>query len=246
MKALLLTIMCIILAFFAFVGISESAEVTVEFAWDPHDKLPVIDGTEVPQTPWEHLRLYQKTGEVLPWPDDSVATILQSYTGNNSQPINFEYTFDSPDGQAVTYYWMIRAFNSTLPVEEQLSPASNTVSKTIDLTPLESFTFTVTYDANENSLIFSWTPVGTRAISWKIYTSETSGGPYAELQEVNSSGSVTMPAGSLFPAGENTTRYFTMVAFGEYGVHSPDAAEQSVTVNRRPIQQPMNFTIILE
>jgi hypothetical protein len=120
------------------------------------------------------------------------------------------------------------------------------VNLVVDLTPLPVPTFTAVFNEEEVSIDFVWTTdADERISSWKIFHKLPEDADYTELVTVDSSGNESVPIDVLFPAEERTTREFTMVAYGPYGLYSGNGQPISITVNRVPPSGVINFRIKL-
>ena len=242
-----------------FVNVSNAGEVKITFQWDAD-----VYTTDDAHMKWEALHIYQRAdGESYNYtnPDDTPnpdAHFTQSYeaVGDNeeSRPTTYLHTTTVPDGAVTQLYWVIRAAArctdpndpTTCDIE---SADSEEVGMQFDLSPLAQFTFTAAYNDVNKTIDMVWQNTDVRITRWEIFTADVSGGPYTLLTTVQASAgntSYSVPMDQLFPAGQETTKYFTMVAFAPYGVFSPNAPEAPITVDRVvPPQDVVNFQIVL-
>lgn len=94
-------------------------------------------------------------------------------------------------------------------------------------------------DSNEvtHTVNIKWT-----VTKWRIYYSETAGGPYTLLDTISDSGEATLPFDAVAD-GETKIIYFAIVAFDDTEHSSPNSNEVAAVIDRRPIQPPSNFSI---
>lgn len=208
-----------------------AGDITITFQWDADD----TGG-------WEQIKLFEREASGAYDYATPKSTVPQSYgTDNLSTPTEMTITSNFPDGVSTTKHYVVRAASGTLE-----SADSEEVSYTADLTPLPIPTYTVVYNETTQTIDFSWpTDADSRITSWKIFTKLPDDADWTELVTVDASGSESVPIDTLFPAGERTTREFTMVAYGPFGLFSDNAATSSITVNRRPPSGIINFRIKL-
>ena len=232
------TIFLIVLTFLAFcmVAYAQRAvakDVEITFQWDADNS-----GN------WEELRLFERAEQGTYDYATPKSTLPQTYANDLSQPTQMTITTDFMDGQVTTKFWVIRAAAGELE-----SADSDEVSFTVNLLPLEQFDFTAVYNEVTKTIDMAWQITDPRITRWEIYTSDTAGGPYQPLTTVNNvegaETSYSVEEESLFPAGERTTKYFTMVAFAPYDIFSVNSPEISITINKRPPSGVVNFKIIL-
>lgn len=208
-----------------------SADVTITFAWD-------TDASGG----WEKLLFFERDdGGVYDY-QAPVFELPQTYNAEgNSEPVTATITSTFPDGVESTKYWVVRAMSGVLQ-----SADSEEVSYLVNLTPLPLPTYTAVFNDQAMSIDFSWpTDADERISSWKIFHKLPADADWVELVTVDDSGSESVPIDALFPGGERTTREFTMVAYGPFGLFSQNAATTSITVNRRPPSGVINFKINL-
>lgn len=235
-KTLALLLILTVLAFglVAYANIAQAKDVTVTFSWDTDTS-----------GGWEKLNFYERDEAAGYNYNQPIFTLPQTYDADgNSQPVTTPITTTYPDGQKATKFWVVRAQAGDLE-----SADSEEVSWTVDLTPLEPFTFTAVYNDVAKTIDMAWQITDARITRWEIYTADAAGGPYTKLTAVNNTEGMettySVPEASLFPDGEKTTKYFTMVAFAPYDIFSANAAEIAITVNKRPPSGVVNFKIIL-
>jgi hypothetical protein len=170
----------------------------------------------------------------------SIATVLKENGPTTSIPINELF----PTGAEATKYFIVY---STTQVGDITSHRSEPeVNLSLNTTPLDPITFTAEFNEADQSIDFAWATDDPRVVSWGIFASATTGAPYEKIADVTEAGgSHAIPIDTLFPAGEKTTQYFTMVAYDALGNFSPDAPEVAITLNRRPPSGVINFKIFL-
>lgn len=230
-----LAVFLVVLAVIAFgmVAYARNAmakDVTVTLAWD-------ADGAGV----WEKLNFYER-GEGGAYDYTTpIYTLPQTYVDNASTPTEAVITSTFPDGVSTTKYWVVRAAAGDLE-----SADSDEVSFTVDLTPLPAPTYTAVFNETALSIDFSWpTGADARILGWRIFSRLEGQTEWELLEQVDQSGSVSIPLGDLFPEGERTVREFTMVAYAPFDLFSPDGEVTTITVNRRPPSGVINFRIQL-
>lgn len=234
-KTMWLLIVLTTLAFgmVAYANIAQAKDVTIKFQWDPD----TAGG-------WEKINLYERAEDAAYDYTQAKGTVDQTYVDGNSTPTTIETVANFTDGVKSTKFWVVRAQAGDIE-----SADSEEVSYTVDLTPIEQFEFTAVYNETAKSIDMAWNITDARITKWEIYTSDAAGGPYTKLTEVaNAEGVETtysVKGDTLFPAGEKTTKYFTMVAFGPYDLFSANSPEIAITVNKRPPSGVVNFKIIL-
>ena len=225
-------------------GEAYGEDIRIKFIWDAD-----VEDVEGQKLLWETLNLYQRSapfvdGTSTPPPYDytsPAATFPQTYVDGKSVPTEYDHVVDAAAGVITKFYWVIRSGNGDLESED-----SDEVSLRIDLTPLQAFVFTAVYNDVANSIDFAWSTEDSRATKWRIFHSTTQGGPYEVLTTTTESGTSSIPIDELFPKGQKTIQYFTMVSFGKYDVYSPNATEVAITIDRLIPQNVINFRIFLE
>lgn len=80
--------------------------------------------------------------------------------------------------------------------------------------------------------------------AWRVFYSETSGGPYTSLGDVpaTSNTRITQPL-TIVPEGQAKIVYFTVVAIGQDNMVSKDAPETSALIDRRTLVPPVNIKV---
>lgn len=80
--------------------------------------------------------------------------------------------------------------------------------------------------------------------AWRVFYSETSGGPYTSLGDVPATGNtrITKPL-TIVPEGQAKIVYFTVIAIGQNDMVSGDAPETSALIDRRTLVPPVNIKI---
>lgn len=231
------------------VGVGEAAakDIEIKVQWDP-DVIELDAATGLPiNTPWQNLLFFTRVDSGGYDYDAPLFTLPQAYTDGVSAPSTTPLTVDVPEGVASTVAVVVRS-QATIDGKSVQSVDSDEASVVIDLTPLAAFEFAATYNEVTDSVDLTWPAGGASVKEWAVYSSDTSGGPWDELTRVpvgEVDNSISVPAASMFPPGKRTTKYFTMVSFGAYGVFSPNAAEVSVMRDRTSPAGVVNLKIFL-
>jgi len=220
-------------------------DIGVTLSWDANQKDPSFDGVN---KPWQNLYIYDRLEGAQYDLLDPFAVVPQSYGEDNlSTPTEYSGTVNVPDGERTTFYFMIRSS-----YEDLFSVNSEEVTFTADLTPLPAPTgFVGVFNQTSKSIDFTWDVDNSgRVINWKVYAGDTEGGPYpnelATIQAGETAPTTSIPMGDLFPEGQSTTVYFTLVAFAKFDIFSPNAGEVPITVDRRLPAPVVNFRLVLK
>ena len=221
----------------------DGREIPINFEWDHNTS----EGS------WNSVKIFVRIGSSNYDYDTPLIELPQTYDNGQSIPINTTVNFNFPDDQQTTAYFVARAYDSS----GNHSEDSNEVSKTVDLLPLESFTFDVNYNASDNTINFSWSITDVKAQRYRIYKSSEENGTYEPVSRIDyvegqTSYSQSISIDELFPANEKTTVYFKMASWaGEKPevVQSPYTSAMPITIDRRenvPVDSIINFRLILE
>jgi hypothetical protein len=214
-----------------------AADVPVKFTWD-------ADVEAETTVPWERLLFYASDESGVYDYLDPITVLQQSYVDGLSTPSELQTIIEFADGVESTKYFIVVAGSGELKSED-----SDEVSMTVDLAPLTAFTFDAVYNETAKTIDFAWTAADARVERWELYVADVDAGPFTKVAEVpfgESGQSVSVPQAEMFPDGVLTTKYFTMVSFGKYGVFSPNATTVGITVdNRKEVGGVINFKIFL-
>lgn len=234
-------------AVFVSAGESQAKDVEIKVQWDA-DVIELDAATGLPiNTPWQNLLFFTRVDAGGYDYDAPLFTLPQDYTDGVSEPTVTPLTVDVPDGVASTVAVVVRS-QATVDGKDLQSVDSDEASVVINLTPLAAFDFAAAFNEVTESVDLTWPSGDDRVKEWAVYSGDASGGPWVELTRVpvgQAETSISVPAADMFPPGQRTTKYFTMVSFGAYGVFSPNAAEVSVT---RDLTEPagvVNLKIFL-
>jgi len=196
---------------------------TVTLAWDANDPQP--DG----------YLLYQRDSDQNYNYDTPVANLPGSETTvtlNNLGEI----------GKSITYYWVVRAYLDK-PSGLDVSGDSNEVSNTYDYTLPQSATgLEATYNEADETITVAWQQDNPgEVVNWKIYTSETQGGPYVLFDTVANTGQTTPTTTKAIsvPEGTRKTIYFVVVSFKSEEIYSGNSSEVFVIVDKRVVVPPV-------
>lgn len=258
-RNLLLILTGFAFALLLFINVGHAGDVSITFQWDADVYQPDDEHMK-----WEALHIYERLdsatyvyGNVDGEPTPK-ASLTQSYApagaNEESAPVTYKLDTTVPDGVQTQLYWIIRAAaNCTDPADPATcsieSADSEEVGLLFDLTPVLAFDFTAVFNDTTNTIDMAWQNTDARITKWDIFTADVSGGPYTVLTTVNVADATTsysIPEDDLFPDGQLTVKYFTMVAHAPYGVFSPNSPE--VTISRDRIGPPtnvVNFKIVL-
>lgn len=231
MKKILVVLLCV---FFCFSAIAMAKEITTKFKWDADTTAE--GATEARR--WENLYFYERFNET-PYDFTTPVFILpQSYVDDISEPSMAELTTALEDGIQTTVYWVLRAEANGL-----FSVNSDEVFRVFDLTPINAVTeFTAVYNKETNSIDMVWNNLLERVKEWKVFVSDTAGGPYEPFETVARDGEVgPITASKAIEAPENqlTQKYFVLVSYAEHDIFSEDSVEVMVEVDRRTLIPPV-------
>lgn len=240
-KKLFVAVICGVLVS-CYSNICYALEVPLTFTWDAN--------TQPGQ--WTAVKIFARTSTDDPYDYDSpLVTIPQSYENNLSMPVQSKVTFNYPDGQKASIYFVAKAYDDN----GHTSNDSNEVVKTVDLVPLEAFDFNAAYNEADSSIDFSWSITDVRALRYRISKSSIADGDFEfiariDFEEGKTEYSKQIDIDELFPDGEETTVYFRMQAWGDYKIASPITSIIPITINRKEgteviLDQVINFKLIL-
>lgn len=150
------------------------------------------------------------------------------------------------EGQAKKFCFKMRAFKG-----ENESADSNEVCVTIDNTPLQAPQGALgKWDPSNNVVVLQWTqPDLNRTKYWQVYYKFSGETEYRLLDKLDNTGQPDLVLSKEItdvPAGESRDCIFTIVAYKDSAVFSPDSAEVAITIDRRPdapIPPPDNFRL---
>lgn len=233
---------------FAGIGEADAKDVEVKVQWDA-DVIEYDEATGLPiHTPWENLGFFYRISGGGEYDYSSPALSLpQEYVDDRSEPTTTPLTVTVPDDQESTVFLVVRS-QATVDGKSVNSEDSDEASVVINLLPLEVFAFTAVYNPALSTIDVTWPAGDLRVKEWVIYSGDASGGPWEELTRVDAgttSTSIDIPVDEMFPPGVKTTKYFTMVSFGAYGVFSPNAGEVLITRDRTVPAPVVNLIINL-
>lgn len=218
----------IVLALFLLLTSGAGAkEISVSFKWDPNIE-PDMAG-------YAMFQRVEGASYDYDSPIDPDCTIKDGkcYVDPDAETCTYTLTLNAPDEQSTKYYWVARARDTY----NSWSGDSNEVSLIVDLTPLPCVTdFTGSYSMQDDLVTLSWKqlPAG-RALYWKVYVTDTPGTGYVELLQVDNDGNddvTTTVAIEGVEPGVSVTKYFVIVGFAEYDVHSHNSAEVPVVIDK--------------
>jgi hypothetical protein len=243
MKKLLFCILAVALAagLVAFNSPAEAKEVRFRMAWDQYPPEPPLD------LKW--IRIYMRTPDGQYDYTQPFHSEPQTFDENGSHPSITTYlTVNPTDGQISTYKFVARAEGST---PDRQSPDSVEVTWDIDLRALLAVSdLAAVYNDEAGSVDFTWTPADPdRTKKWRLYQSDSATGPWTEIDTMDWDGTTTPLTASkpiTVAAGTAATYYFTVVAFGEHSVASPDSNVVSVTIDRRETPAVVNLRVLVE
>ena len=99
----------------------------------------------------------------------------------------------------------------------------------------------------EKTLHFTWEQtITTDFAGWKLYKSETAGGPYdyfTTIDYVEPQTEYTTTQVVTVPDGQTTTLYFVLTAFDDQGNESGYSGEASITLDFEAPPVPITLTI---
>lgn len=152
------------------------------------------------------------------------------------------------EGQAKKFCFKMRAYRG-----ENESADSNEVCVTIDNTPLQAPQGALgQWDASNNVVILQWSqPDLNRTKYWQVYYKFSGEAEYRLLDKLDNSGQPDLVLSKEItdvPAGEIRDCIFTIVAYKDNAVFSPDSDEVAITIDRTPdapIEPPQNFRMSL-
>ena len=156
--------------------------------------------------------------------------------------VNFVY--EAPDGVATTKFFVVTAYREEPFLE---SGNSNEVNYAYDFAPIEVVTEFVVSLSGED-ITFTWKQGDIERVKeWKLYVSEATGGPYADLAIIEYTGSggpqYSTTETMTVAAGEMKIFYFVLVTFTPTDVFSENSAEVSVTIDKRIMSPVYNLKI---
>jgi len=198
-------------------------------------------------TPWENLGFFYRIDDGAYDYSSPALSLPQTYVDDRSEPSETPLTITVPDDQESTVFLVVRS-QAMVDGKSANSEDSNEASVVINLLPLAAFDFAAVFNEVTESVDLTWPSGDDRVKEWAVYSGDASGGPWVELTRVpvgQAETSISVPAADMFPPGQRTTKYFTMVSFGAYGVFSPNAAEVSVTRDLTKPAGVVNLKIFL-
>lgn len=149
-------------------------------------------------------------------------------------------------GVSKKWCFMMRAYRG-----ENESADSNEVCVTIDNTPLQAPQGALgQWDSENDVVILQWTqPDLNRTKYWQVYYKFSGETEYRLLDKLDNTGQPDLVLSKEItdvPAGESRDCIFTIVAYKDSAVFSPDSAEVAITIDRTPdapIPPPDNFRL---
>lgn len=234
-------LVAVLIAFLYCTGTAIAYDVPkVSFAWDCNVE-PDVAGyrlfARMNADPYDYTKPYEFTCTVVSGqcPTDPAKMVCEGSIDDLS----------APDGVLTDFKFVARAFDT----EGAESGDSNEVSLGVDRTALPTVTdFSGSYDKTTDQVTLSWkqSPAG-RVTHWKVFVSDQTGGPYAELLQVDNSGSEDVTATTPItgtPPGQVTTKYFVVVGYAAWDIYSSNSAEVAVAIDKNlPPADVMNLRI---
>lgn len=156
-----------------------------------------------------------------------------------------DYIYNAPDGVITQKFFVVTAYSTHEPPKE--SGYSNEVDYVYDFAPIEVVTeFAASLEGDD--ITFTWKQGDIERVKeWKLYVSEITGGPYADLALIEYTGSggpqYSTTESMTVPVGEMKTFYFVLVTFTPTNVFSENSAEISVTIDKRELAPVYNLRI---
>ena len=230
MKTLKMILVVALMMFFT--GTAFAYEVSFNFAWKAN--------TETTMKQYVLYNRIQDQGynyeipvRIIPCTMSNGKCVTEKVTAEGDNQTATPVTFDVPDGQKITSYYVMRAEST----EEEQSGDSNEVFAEIDLTPLlVASDFIAVFNKVAQTIDFTWTqPSLDRVNKWQLYSSDTSGTGFVAVGDTipydGNSTTITssIPADTVAPG---TRTFFTVVAFADYGIFSQNSNE--IVIDRRP------------
>ena len=225
----------IILLFVGFFGYSQVLADEVTLAWDANSSSP--DGYRLFMRTNDNLYDYNLPVLFTPYPDGDIASGETSVTVQGLSGIPYEL---------VNYSFVLRAFMST-----DESGDSNEVLYSVDRTaPGAAMDLSGDYDKTEQKITLNFNqPDYDKVAYWKVFYTESSGGPYVEFETAENTGladnTVTSPFTYVL-SGENKDIYFVIVSYRNSEVWSNNSNEILVNIDRRILMPPENLRLVVE
>jgi len=208
-----------------------SAQAGFTVKWDPNDPTPDgyrlfarwegTDTYDYTKPFWEGQEVTVRVDDLLPPLPEMIAPTNTSATWDKASS-SVTVDWNQPPQTVVTdkVYMVVRAYLDPIFPNTETLESEDSEEVNID-------------QSNQNVVT-----------EWEVWFAETSGGPYTSLGKVPATGNtrITEPL-TVVPVGQAKTIYFTVVAFGQNGVHSPDSQETSVIVDRRILEPPANISV---
>lgn len=224
-----------------FASAAVAAEKKIKLAWDPYtgETATIVDS----------VLIYMKAvpGGFYDY-EHPAATVSQTVdAGGKSTPSQVEITVPVTEGQVTQVRFVARGANEYGQSED--SNESDIV--TFNLTPLAAVSdLTAVYNKNTKTIDFAWTQSDPERVkSWRLYQSDTPGGPYTEIDNIVWDGATTTltSSQSIVPtAGEEKTYHFVVVAFGDNSLNSSNSNEVTVAIDRRPAPKVINLRVTVQ
>ena len=103
----------------------------------------------------------------------------------------------------------------------------------------------IAYSA-DNSLKFAWEHDGVDVAFFRLYFSQTAGGPYTQLVDIPYTAGATQFVSTVpftIPDGSDQTWYFVMTAIDASANESDNSNEASIRIDTAPPSNIMNLTV---
>jgi len=200
-------------------------EVTLTFAWDANSEPDMAS----------YALFHRTEGQQYDYsnPLDPNCTIVDGfcYIDPVAKTCEFEYSFDSSDGEITTHYFVARAKDT----EGKWSGDSNEVSQTFDFAPIGASTITAAvWNETTNTIDIAFTQADSERVEkWELFMSNTSGSGYNKVDTIVKEGTGdTFSASWQIPSDGDY--YFTLVSFTPEGMFSNNSNEMYVQVKTHP------------
>ena len=159
------------------------------------------------------------------------------------ETVEADYKSSHEDGTAETEYFVMTAVSK----EGFESDYSNEVFFTFDYLPIES-AVNLSAELSGDEITFTWNQGDIERVrEWKLFYSETEGGPYEELSLIEYTGQpgpqYSTTSTMTVQKGEKKTFYFVLVTFNILWVFSENSNEVSVTIDRTVPDPVYNFKL---
>lgn len=222
MKRLILTIVLVLLMVLPVMA----KEVTLRFEWSANTEID-MGGYAI---------FIRQEGQQYDYsqPIDPSCTIAEDghcYIDPVAKTCEFEYTFNSPDGQITTFYFVVRAHD----MSANWSEDSNEVSQTFDLAPIVAPSMLVgVYNDALKTIDFVWEQGNVdRVVRWRLYMKQGVG-DFTDVGELIKTSEMISPYTISWNVPGDGVYIFTIVAFTEEWIPSVNSNEATVQVKVHP------------